>query len=570
MSPLALSLNLSRGAYRPGDSITATLEVRNAAGQGALELYAVVLELLGTERVDRSWVSAAYQADLPPQEKDGRREVREVLRSPAVRLAQDSRLSPGETRFWLRRAKLPEVLPPSFKGVSTRYAYMLQATAHFKAPHAGPGLPQAPAGTPVPTAAGFRDQPGDVEALPSPTASEQSMASAAGTLLGGPNATGRIAMANGLPGGAPGWGWGFGSYSANLPVAAAAAAAAGASDGEARPAGGAGAGGLGWREAATRVPVHLWPPWDASERRGASTGIVAAGEDAETPMIMYTLGVPQRDLAVQCQEWYPGGAVSGLDLAHARRSASLKASSGSWQGGFLPSFSSMHAPSSAAPPSTASEAAGDTEASGGDGGGDATAGNSLRTAASGGSTTLSRQGSAASPQATPEASLRSYNLRMGDSALVRVALHAPPDVPLALGALLAGTLDFRSSQEAAAADPASPRCVQVAVLLETEECVHERWRTTPPARAHAAAIRKVWGEHAEVTADLVLSHFLFSLPLDAPPSFATQLVSLRWLLRFELTTSVAVPAGGWLSGGTRAPEKISWALPILVRPPSGA
>lgn len=81
---------------------------------------------------------------------------------------------------------------------------------------------------------------------------------------------------------------------------------------------------------------------------------------------------------------------------------------------------------------------------------------------------------------------------------------------------------------------------------------------------------QVWGEHLEVTADLVLSHFLFSLPLDAPPSFATQLVSLRWLLRFELTTSVAALAGGWLSGGARAPEKISWALPILVRPPSGA
>ena len=45
-------------------------------------------------------------------------------------------------------------------------------------------------------------------------------------------------------------------------------------------------------------------------------------------------------------------------------------------------------------------------------GGDAEAGNSLRTAASGGSATLSRQGSAASPQAVPEASLRSYNLRV--------------------------------------------------------------------------------------------------------------------------------------------------------------
>ena len=182
------------------------------------------------------------------------------------------------------------------------------------------------------------------------------------------------------------------------------------------------------------------------------------------------------------------------------------------------------------------------------------------------------------------------------------------------------------------------------MLLETEECVHERWRASPPGRPAAATIRKVrcaaaprclhpppwdapappaaaasarrcapvlarpyaaglcasgdrlrvlraclghlypnpnptvrlrgctqvWGEHAEVTADLVLSHFLFSLPLDAPPSFATQLVALRWLMRFELTTSVAAPAGGWLAGGGRAPEKISWALPILVRPPSGA
>ena len=46
--------------------------------------------------------------------------------------------------------------------------------------------------------------------------------------------------------------------------------------------------------------------------------------------------------------------MSGLDLALARRSVSLKASSGSWHGGFLPSFSSAHAPSSAAPPSSTS------------------------------------------------------------------------------------------------------------------------------------------------------------------------------------------------------------------------
>ena len=56
------------------------------------------------------------------------------------------------------------------------------------------------------------------------------------------------------------------------------------------------------------------------------------------------------------------------------------------------------------------QAAADADVGGG--GTEATAGNSLRTAASGGSAPLSRQGSAASPQAAPEASLRSYNLRV--------------------------------------------------------------------------------------------------------------------------------------------------------------
>ena len=76
---------------------------------------------------------------------------------------------------------------------------------------------------------------------------------------------------------------------------------------------------------------------------------------------------------------------------------------------------------------------------------------------------------------------------------------------------------------------------------------------------------QVWDEHVEVTSDLMLTHFMFSLPLDAPASFATHLVSLRWVLRFEFTTSAAKPAG-WLSGGS-TPEQIVWALPVLVRPP---
>ncbi len=81
----------------------------------------------------------------------------------------------------------------------------------------------------------------------------------------------------------------------------------------------------------------------------------------------------------------------------------------------------------------------------------------------------------------------------------------------------------------------------------------------------ACALMQVWDEHVEVTSDLVLTHFMFSLPLDAPASFATHLVALRWVLRFEFTTSAAKPAG-WLSSGS-TPEQIVWSLPVLVRPP---
>lgn len=54
---------------------------------------------------------------------------------------------------------------------------------------------------------------------------------------------------------------------------------------------------------------------------------------------------------------------------------------------------------------------------------------------------------------------------MGDHPLVRIALHPPMEGPFQLGCTLAGTLDFRQSQEAAAQSPATPKCVQVSPIL---------------------------------------------------------------------------------------------------------
>jgi len=79
--------------------------------------------------------------------------------------------------------------------------------------------------------------------------------------------------------------------------------------------------------------------------------------------------------------------------------------------------------------------------------------------------------------------------RVGDQPLVRLALHPPLEGRLQLGATIAGTLDFRFSQEAAQQSSAAPKCVQVVVMLETEEVVQDRWQA--PGKRHTGPVRKV-------------------------------------------------------------------------------
>lgn len=95
-----------------------------------------------------------------------------------------------------------------------------------------------------------------------------------------------------------------------------------------------------------------------------------------------------------------------------------------------------------------------------------------------------------------------------------------------------------------------------------------------PTRGQVAGgggvIRRVHEEHLELTGDTGCTHFLFTIPPDAPPSFQTPLMQLRWLLRFQFTA--ALPPSGkaavdWspLQGKL---EQLTWALPVTVLPPS--
>lgn len=116
------------------------------------------------------------------------------------------------------------------------------------------------------------------------------------------------------------------------------------------------------------------------------------------------------------------------------------------------------------------------------------------------------------------------------------------------------------------------------ILLETEEVVEAPWRRQVQSSG-TGAIRRVYDEHLEVTADTSCTHFLFTIPPDAAASFQTPLVQLRWLLRFQFTASMApVPAGaaaGAVGGAAREEwsplqgrlEQLTWALPVVVLAP---
>lgn len=77
---------------------------------------------------------------------------------------------------------------------------------------------------------------------------------------------------------------------------------------------------------------------------------------------------------------------------------------------------------------------------------------------------------------------------------------------------------------------------------------------------------QVQDEHQEVTPDTLLTHFMLSIPNDAPASFSSSLLLLRWVLRFEFTTASRHATSGWFGDAGQNTQRLSWSLPILVKP----
>ncbi|RLM65404.1 uncharacterized protein C2845_PM16G23520 [Panicum miliaceum] len=109
LSP-TLKLQTDKEVYRPGDSVTVTIEIHSPAslkddagqtvsGEDASSLLLDVLsfELKGVEKLDSQWFSA-------PKPLPGSKQRRDIV-----------------------RVELPKILPPSYRGISIRYFYYVRS-----------------------------------------------------------------------------------------------------------------------------------------------------------------------------------------------------------------------------------------------------------------------------------------------------------------------------------------------------------------------------------------------------------------------------------------------------------
>ncbi len=71
--------------------------------------------------------------------------------------------------------------------------------------------------------------------------------------------------------------------------------------------------------------------------------------------------------------------------------------------------------------------------------------------------------------------------------------------------------------------------------------------------------------------DMTNTHFVFSVPMDGPPSFSTPLLTVQWILRFEFVASL--PDVNWsevehpMLLELEQRRKGEWSMPLTVHAP---
>lgn len=162
---------------------------------------------------------------------------------------------------------------------------------------------------------------------------------------------------------------------------------------------------------------------------------------------------------------------------------------------------------------------------------------------------------------------KTYNLKLGDKNLVRFSLNPGMPQELHPGATFGGILDFHDCHSPSEGHASGKKCLSVNIMLETEEEIDHAWLPSSFKSRDGCTIRKLYCEHVEVTADVVVTNFVFSVPPSAPSSFRTPLMTLRWVLRFEFMvgTPGQVDSLGTIQKPVAQCESLEWKLPVLVR-----
>ncbi|XP_039118221.1 uncharacterized protein LOC120254145 [Dioscorea cayenensis subsp. rotundata] len=133
----SLKLQTGKEIYRPGDTITATIEIfspklSNEETQKEQFGYAfasllvdnLTFEVKGIEKLDTQW----FATPKPPPGSKRNRGEHVFLDCSTPSMVSKAIVSSGSTKTYIVRAELPKVLPPSYRGTTIRYTYYVKTT----------------------------------------------------------------------------------------------------------------------------------------------------------------------------------------------------------------------------------------------------------------------------------------------------------------------------------------------------------------------------------------------------------------------------------------------------------
>nr|ADI46926.1 RGP1m [Volvox carteri f. nagariensis] len=609
---LQVNLTLSKTYFLPGEVVQVYVQICNEIENGrscsdsqALHVKELSFQACGSEKTDPIFVHCLHLPNVPAVVTESRKRVRNIFSTECAVLVSDKVLEPHAVQDFQLRFRLPTVLPPSFRGSAVRFSYMIHVKAVYELHR------------------------GKHEAMVYETTASTNLMVWPNTQPSMQPSSANVDnhRTNSFDNSLRGWGLGISDTSALDPVRSEKFRNIGLANDKIEPRSMPCNDG---DEGSLTAPTPKSVPLDAVTSSHAGRGNNSC-EDGDMTICDYNLG---RSCRIRWQELLMNN-VNGIDSSRSncspyRAEVSTEprnpTASAPFSRGVIPF--GVNRPFDALPPLRHTFSV-DTGSDLEDASPHRTSAQgfdcyALKTCP-GSSVVVTPPYSPSHMQ--PQLSGRAcglssftryisrrtslfgkvYILNLGEQPLLRLLPHAPLEMPLQPGATFGGVLDFRTACSAAGlrTNYRSMTCYDVAILLETEEVISPHCRPQT-RRLHALylriatsklvvwsvfhhyfmqnkydgersssgvpyVIRRLYGEHHEVACDGALTSFTFSLPSTATPSFRTPMVTLRWVLRFELAVGPCVDFSTTDSlGRPLRPqlEQLNWSLPLSVQPPA--